>query len=257
MNWYKRLYIYRLLKKYAIANHIWLEITGQLPLIKALTASEKAELRVLATLFIHQKKISAVKGLQLTPRMKVVIAAQACLPILNLGLQSYQGWHEIILYPGAFVVDRETHDESGLVSSNRSALSGEAWDRGPVILSWEDVERDSFNLRPGKHVVIHEFSHKLDMLNGRANGMPPLHPNMSLENWTESLSKAYQQLIERVDDQQAVINSYAVTNPAEFFAVFCEYFFTAPDILLHIYPDVFDQLKQYFRQNPLQRIGSY
>ena len=253
MNWFSRLYTYHLLKKYALADHLWLETTRQLPLINSLSASEKAHLRVLSTLLIHEKTFSGAQGLSITPRIKVIVATQACLPILKLGLQSYHGWNEIILYPATFVVNRKTEDESGLINSTQNALSGEAWERGPVILSWQDVERDSFQLRPGNNVVIHEFSHKLDMLNGRANGMPPLHPNMPIEAWTESLSNAYQKMKDRVMSQQSVINAYAATDPAEFFAVFCEYFFTAPDVLLQNYPDVFDQLRQYFKQNPLQR----
>ncbi|MBE9564992.1 MAG: zinc-dependent peptidase [Proteobacteria bacterium] len=255
MNWFKRWRTYRLLKKHSIPDKLWLETTGQLTLVKPLSAVEKSSLRVLSTLFIQQKYFSAAQGLIVTAEMKVVIAAQACLELLNLGLQSFAGWHEIILYPGAFIVSRETQSEAGLISNQNSVLSGEAWDKGPVILSWADVEHDSFQYRPGKNVVIHEFAHKLDMLNGRANGMPPLHPNMPIKAWTESLTEAYHRLTDRVFNQDAVINSYATTNPAEFFAVFCEYFFTAPDILLQHYPEVYDQLKRYFRQDPFQRIS--
>lgn len=258
MSWFKRWQTYRILKKHAIPDQLWLQTTGQLVLVKPLNAVEKSRLRVLSTLFIHEKEFSGAQGLQLMPGMKVVIAAQACLAVLNLGLQSFAGWHEIILYPDAFMVNRQHQDESGLVTSENKTLSGEAWDQGPVILSWAEVESDSFQHRPGNNVVIHEFAHKLDMLNGRANGMPPLHPNMPIEAWTESLSEAYQRLTDRVAlDQHAMINAYATTNPAEFFAVICEYFFTAPDILLQRYPDVYSQLKHYFRQDPLRRLGSY
>ena len=108
-----------------------------------------------------------------------------------------------------------------MISQQRNILSGEAWDRGPVILSWLDVESDSFSQRPGHNVVIHEFAHKLDMQNGRANGMPPLPPDMQIETWTETLSMAYQNLSDPDNPHYAVINPYATTDPAEFFAVIC------------------------------------
>ena len=158
-----------------------------------------------------------------------------------------------MIYPGAFRVNRDMQDEYGLVHQDENVLSGEAWVQGPVILSWEDVERDSFSLQPGQHVVLHEFAHKLDMLNGRANGMPPLHPNMAISEWTESLSEAYALLVSRVENRQNRLNSYAATNPAEFFAVMCEYFFTAPGLLKQRYPEVYEQLKAYFVQDPIKR----
>ena len=254
MNRFKRWQTQRLLKKHPIPDKLWFETTACMILIKHLDPVEKSKLRVLSTLFIHQKIFSGAQGLLITPTMKVVIAAQACLELLNLGLQTFSGWYEIIVYPGAFMVNREIQDESGLISHENNALSGEAWDKGPVILSWADIQRDSFQYSPGRNVVIHEFSHKLDMLNGRANGMPPLHPNMPIQKWTESLSEAYKRLADRVYHQDAIINSYATSNPAEFFAVFCEYFFTAPDILIEIYPEVYDQLKSYFRQDPFLRL---
>lgn len=253
MNWFECGRNYRVLKKYAIVDNLWLETTAQLPLLDALEPGERSRCRVLATLFIHDKAFSGAQGLKVTESMKVVIAAQACVPILKLGLDAYDGWHEIIVYPDAFQVERQYTDESGLVIHEKNVLTGEAWQQGPVILSWTDIARDSFRLHPGQHVVIHEFAHKLDMLNGRANGMPPLHPEMPIEQWTASLSQAYDHLIKNLQLYNTSINSYAATNPAEFFSVVCEYFFTAPEILYHNFPDVYQQLKRYFRQDPLSR----
>jgi len=185
--------------------------------------------------------------------IRITIAAQACLEILELGLDAFAGWLEIIVYPGAFRVTQETLDDAGVVHQQDNSLSGESWSRGPVILSWQDVQEDSFSLRPGHNVVLHEFAHKLDMLNQRANGMPPLHPDMPIKAWTEALSQAYENLQQRLENHQPTINAYAATNPAEFFAVICEYFFTAPDILWQHCPDVYQQLKAWFKQDPLAR----
>ncbi len=254
MNWLNRLRTRRILKRHPIADHDWRDAVERLPLLATLTSAERVRLRVLTTLFLHRKSFTGVQGIELTPSMKLVIAAQACIEVLNLDLALFDGWKEITVYPGAFRVERDVEDELGLVHRERRTLSGESWGRGPVILSWDDVEQDSFRLRPGRNVVIHEFAHKLDMLNGRANGMPPLHPDMPIEAWTRSLSDAYERLVERVAHHHNHINAYAATDPAEFFAVICEYFFTAPALLRAIYPEVFLQLKRYFRQDPGPRM---
>ena len=134
------------------------------------------------------------------------------------------------------------------------ALVGESWSRGPLILSWDDIERDLQGKQPGSNVVIHEIAHKLDVLNGPADGFPPLHQGMALSEWSTSLSAAYESLIQRVEHhQQACINPYAATSPAEFFAVISEYFFCAPEILHKHFVDVYLQLQHYYRQNPLLR----
>ena len=255
--WLKRRRIRRVLRDYALPDELWLNTTRRLPLLQGLDAAEKARLRVLATLLIHRKRFSGVHGVVVNPGMQIVIAAQACLEVLNLqqGVDAFDGWTEIIVYPGAFLVERDEIDDIGVVHPGGRALSGEAWQRGPLILSWDDIDRDSFRINPGRNVVIHEFAHKLDMLNGRADGFPPLHPDMPIEEWTASLSQAYDDLVKRVAHHHSHINAYAATSPAEFFAVICEYFFTAPYVLHEEYPDVYDQLRAYFRQDPLIRTG--
>ena len=246
MKWLKRLRTYHILKKHGLPDHLWREITQKLVILDSLDAHQMAKLRVLSTLLIYRKTFFGAHDFTITLEMKIIIAAQACLEILELGIESFDGWSEIVVYPAAFKVERETQDNNGLVSTKSSVLSGEAWGKGPVILSWEDVERDSFRLSEGHNVVIHEFAHKLDMLNGRANGMPPLHPNMEISKWTESLSNAYAHLIERLDNHHLEINAYAATNPAEFFAVMSEYYFTAPKVLIKHYPKVYNELKAYY-----------
>ncbi|MCW8928772.1 MAG: zinc-dependent peptidase [Gammaproteobacteria bacterium] len=244
----------RILKKHAIAFSEWNDVISKIPMLSGLSSVEKARLRKLTTLFLSKKHIVGAHDLNITQTMRLTIASQACLQILNLGIDSFNGWVEIIVYPGAFKVSRTVTSEDGLVHQKINHLSGEAWDKGPLILSWEDVSSESYLLHSGQNVVIHEFAHKLDMLNGRANGMPPLHPNMTIEDWSETLSKAYELLNKKLDNfQHSSINPYASTNPGEFFAVISEYFFTAPHILFEFCPDVYEQLKQYYRQNTLQR----
>lgn len=246
----------RILKNHTIAFKQWHVTTSKMPLLRSLTITEKVQLRKLCTLFIYHKTFSGAGDLSVTYPMQITVAAQACLMILGLGMQAFNGWEEIIIYPGAFKVDRTFVSADGLVHQENQNLSGEAWDRGPVILSWQDVERESFNLIPGHNLIIHEFAHKLDMLNGRANGMPPLHPTMPVEEWTQALNQAYESLQKNIGNfQQTYITPYAGKNPAEFFAVISEYFFTAPEILEQYCPDVYEQLKQYYRQDTLQRLS--
>ncbi len=246
MSLFSRKNTLKLLQNHKIPFSLWCEVIAQLPLIRPLSSSHKARLRILASNLLQDKDFTGAAGQEVTPEMRVCISAQACLPILKLGLNSYQGWQQVIIYPGAFRVERNVTDEYGVVHRQSNALSGEAWSQGPLILSWDDVQRDSFTLTPGHNVVIHEFAHKLDMLNGRANGMPPLHPDMPISSWTQALSEAYATLVAQ-QAQDSCINPYAATNPAEFFAVACEYFFTAPDILQQHCPKVYKQLHAYFR----------
>ena len=246
MKWLERLRTYRILKKHGLPDHLWHKTTQKLALLNYLDANQMAKLRILSTLFIYRKIFFGAHDFEITLEMKIIIAAQACLEIMELGIDSFEGWAEVVVYPSAFKVERETRDANGLVSTENNVLSGEAWGKGPVILSWEDVVRDSFTLRGGHNVVIHEFAHKLDMLNGRANGMPPLHPEMKTSEWTASLSYAYERLIDQLKHNSNEVNAYASTNPAEFFAVMSEYYFTAPQILIKHYPKVYRELKAYY-----------
>ncbi len=252
MGWFRNWRRARILKKHPIPDAAWRAASARLPLLEGLSAAEHARLRTWTTLFLHAKAFSPVQGLELDLEHRLTIAIQACLLILELDFDYFDGWVEIVVYPQSFLVMREVPDASGIVDSRHDLLSGEAWSHGPVILSWEDVRHDSYRLHPGHNVVIHEFAHKLDMLNGRANGMPPLHPDMAIPEWTESLSRAYASLTHALEHRRRPwINAYAATNPAEFFAVLSEYFFTAPEQLKHHEPAVYEQFVRFYRQNPL------
>jgi len=255
MKWLEHLRIRHTLKYHPIPHAIWETVMHEVVIFHDLSAVEQAHLRELTTLFLHRKTINGVQGLIVSPEMAVIVAAQACLLILKLGLDYYHGWVEVVIYPSAFQVDRDTTDSNGLVSHEAHALSGESWSRGPVILSWDDIATELSAGRPGYNVVVHEFAHKLDMLNGSANGMPPLHGNMVRDQWTDAFSNAYEHLQQQLmHGHYSDINAYAATDPAEFFAVMSEYFFTAPQIIFDHYPAVFEQLVLYYRQNPKHKV---
>ena len=242
----------RILRRNGIPLSVWHEVTREILVLRELDAVEMAHLRELTTWFLHNKAINGAQGLNVTLLMRIAVAAQACLLILKLDLDYFDNWVEVILYPGEFRVNHEQRDGNGLVHNEARVLSGEAWLRGPVVLSWDDVERDSYHSLPGRNVVLHEFAHKLDGRDGVMNGLPPLRRGMNEKTWAEELSASYSALCQQVEaGESTLINPYAATNPAEFFAVVSEYFFTAPDILKKCCPAVHKQLALFYRQSAL------
>jgi hypothetical protein len=236
--------------------HLWQAGTRDARALAHLDRRELHRLRRLASLFLHEKTVSGAQGLVVDEVMRVQIATQACLLILNLDLTYFRGWVEIILYPDTFLVDREEYDDTGVVHQAHRALAGESWHRGPVILSWSDARPGADPHGPDSNVILHEFAHKLDMLNGSANGMPALHRDMNRAQWTEAFTRAYDHLCHQVDrHHHTPIDPYATENPAEFFAVTTEVFFQEPARLHAAYPDVYRQLSLYFRQDPLARLS--
>lgn len=256
MSWFERLHTLYVLRRHPISHSAWEQVIDRGAVFDGLSAVERAHLSELTTLFLHRKSFVGAHGLVVSPAMAVTIAAQACLLVLKLALNYYDGWSEVIIYPGAFRVARNNVDQIGLVSAQTRTLSGESWLRGPVILSWDDVARELESPHVGHSVVIHEFAHKLDMRNGRANGMPPLHSDMEISHWTEAFTNAFNHLQQRLaHHHRPAIDSYAGTDPAEFFAVVSEVFFTDPQTLIAEYSTVYQQLSQFYRQAPHDRAG--
>ena len=184
---------------------------------------ELQQLRELASLFLIRKAVNGAGGLEVDDYMRAVIASNACLLILKLDLDYFDGWVEVIVYPDAFVVTREVRDETGVVHKRRTVLGGEAWGRGPLILSWKDARPGVHPHGLGSNVILHEFAHKLDMLDGSADGTPPLHPDMELRAWIDTFTETYNSLRKRIEQHHRTkIDPYAAENPAEFFAVVSE-----------------------------------
>ncbi|MHB1186774.1 M90 family metallopeptidase [Thiobacillus sp.] len=256
MSWFGRWRRARILDKHAIPPDAFRAVVERLPILHGLTADELARLREAASLFIHDKAFSAAGGADVDDITQHLIALQACLLTLNLSEDSYRGWSEIILYPDEFLRQREEMDEAGVVHHSRDILAGESWHGGPLVLSIADVAASG--LADGFNVVLHEFAHKLDMLNGDANGFPPLHRGMDAASWARDFSAAYEDLCARVDaGEDTAIDPYATTDPAEFFAVLTEVFFETPHVLLTESPAIYRQLQQFYRQHPLARLESH
>ena len=227
-----------------VPQTLWNQVEATLPFLAFLTAEEHARLRLLAANFLKEKQFHGAHDFEIDDPIMLSIALQACLPILNIGLQAYRDWVGIIVYPGDFVVPRSVVDDDGVVHEYHDEVLGEAWEDGPVLLSWH-LPR---SMPEGFNVVIHEFAHKLDMSNGGADGFPPLPASMSRHRWAEVFSEAYAKFCDQVDqDEDTVLDPYASEHPAEFFAVASEAFFESPLRLQNAYPEVYEQLRALYR----------
>ncbi len=243
---FKRWREQRILAKSQITLQQWQRAQSELPVLDQLDEDDQSKLFKLATLFLNYKTISGAHGFEITDAVRQSIALQACLPILNLNLDWYSGWSSIIVYPAGFTSTTSEVDAFGVTHTKNNHRSGEAWLRGPVILSWKDTEHAG--IRDGHNVVIHEFVHKLDMLNGRANGFPPMQKGMEQSTWTKQMGNAFEDF--QLNPKPG-IDRYGATNPAEFFAVLSEVFFETPDLLIEAYPDLYKLMTQFFLQSPL------
>ena len=243
----------RILKRSPLDEALWRSVIERYPFTRALSAEERARLRDWVVLFLHEKSVVGARGLAVRDEMRICIAVQACMLILNLDLDYYRGWVEVIVYPGEFVAECEYMDEDGVVHRVKEPMSGESWLAGPVILSWEDMELRGG--RTGYNVVLHEFAHKLDMLNGDANGFPPLHAGMDRAAWSAAFSAAYEDLQLRLERNEPTgIDAYAAEHPSEFFAVMSEAFFEMPDAVRAEYGEIYRQLAAFYRQDPAARL---
>jgi MtfA peptidase len=231
----------RVLQRHALDEALWRRATRGLAFLP-----DSRKLKDLVLLFLADKQFAGAHGIEVTDEMRVAIAAQACLPILELGLDWYAGWHGIVVYPGDFRVRRSEVDEAGVVHEWNDDLAGEAMPGGPVVISWDAAAHDLH-----MNVVIHEFAHKLDMLNGPADGRPPLHPGMDPRAWAAAFEAAYQGFCDALErGRDTWLDPYAAEHPSEFFAVISEAFFEDPAQTRRRYPAVYEQLKLFYRQDP-------
>jgi Mlc titration factor MtfA (ptsG expression regulator) len=243
----------RVLKSARIDEALWARVASKLSFLRGLSDEETARLKQRVVLFLAEKEMHGARGLQLTDEVRLSIAAQACLPILNLGLDIYNGWVGIVVYPGEFRVRKEETDEHGIVHTFDEELAGEAWPGGPVILSWEDVESPE----RGYNVVIHEFAHKIHMDGGGDENFPAARTGMDAAKWRRILEEAYERFCGEIDSgRPTFIDAYAAEHPAEFFAVMSEAFFTESAVLARDWPGLYGQLTLFYLQDPAGRTGA-
>lgn len=235
----------------SIDASLWADTLAAYEFLADLDPDERRRLHELAVHFLAEKEIVGAAGMELSDGIAVAVAAQACLPILELGLDIYDGFVGIVVYPGEFRVRRSEMDDDGVMHEWDDTLSGEAMPGGPVVLSWQDVGLGG----AGYSVVIHEFAHKIDMLHGDADGYPVAHAGMDARAWHRVLAESYERFCTRIDaGEETGFDDYAAEHPAEFFAVMSEEFFTDPILLRDEMPELYAQFALFYRQDPAKRI---
>jgi Mlc titration factor MtfA (ptsG expression regulator) len=253
-SWLKRWHTERTLQRRAIPDTLWQLTLARFPFLRLPNADDAARLRELSTLFLAGKEFTGVDGLEVDDTMAVAIAAQACLPILHLGLECYDGFVGIVVHEDVVVARREVMDDDGVVHQYDEELSGEAMHGGPVMLSWRDVADAGESAVDGYNVVIHEFVHVLDMRNGDADGIPVLPNRAAVDEWVRVLGAEYDSFCDRVDaGDETLLDPYAAEAPEEFFAVAAEAFFVAPLEFRGEHSALYELLRGYFQQEPASR----
>jgi Mlc titration factor MtfA (ptsG expression regulator) len=230
----------------------WRRALASCPLAHRLDSARQDELRRLVAVFLARKRFHALAGAKLTEALRVLIAMQACLPILQQGPRALRGWREVLIYPGEFKVRRSHHDErSGVVSEGDDVLIGEAWEHGPLVLSLADVQLDLEQPWDGYNVVAHEMAHKLDMLDGPPDGVPPLPAHIVRRQWIVAFQRAFDHLANDVArDRETLIDPYATEGADEFFAVVSELHWSQPAVLRRADAAVADLLEAYYGPSP-------
>lgn len=216
----------------------------------------RLQLRQMIKQFLHQKHFSGAGGMEITDEVRVTIAAEACMLLLNRNCGVYPALRYIIVYPAAFVVDRPNSISGGVVSTGRKGVLGESWSNGKVILAWDDVLRGSTNFVDGQNVVLHEFAHQLDSESGNTNGAPILAGNNCLRTWATTLSGEFEDLQRDAwKGKRSLLDHYGATNPAEFFAVATETFFEKPRQMAKHHSELFEVLSCYYRVDPREWVS--
>lgn len=232
----------------------WQAVLQTVALADGLDPERQARLRALVERFLGEKTVTPVAGLILQPPMVHALAALCCLPMLELGPRAMAGWSQVIVYPGHFRAQRSHLDEdTGVMIEGHEDLAGEAWEAGPIVLSWEDVRADLEQPQPGFNVAIHEIAHKLDQLDGSMDGTPPIDDRRR-SDWARDFQAAFDALVAAVEaGREPAIDEYAASAPEEFFAVASEYHFTANAYLQRVMPAVAGHLHALYGPPPVLR----
>ena len=238
----------------------WRAVLRRWPLYRRLPADLQLQLKRQIQVFLADKRIVGCAGLEVTDEMRVLVAAQACLLLLNRRGARFERLTEVLLYPGAFIVERDHGDGSGVLQRRRDVLTGESWVQGQVVLSWDDTLAGALDADDGRNVAIHEFAHQLDQDKGHANGAPAAGrwARGRMQRWARVFDEAFTRLRAQLaqpaatgDRAPPLIDPYGATDPAEFFAVVSEVFFERPQALAAQEPALYRELAAFYRVDPL------
>ncbi|MCE7032013.1 zinc-dependent peptidase [Lysobacter sp. GX 14042] len=233
-----------------VPDSVWADACQQGPWLAALPPARRDRLRGLAGLFLQRKSITPLDGLELDGSQRCLLAALCCLPLLEFGEEGLHGWSQLLVYPEAFRVQRSHVDAAGVLHEWHDELIGEAWEAGPLVLSWADVLADCADPHAGFCVAAHEMAHKLDVLDGAMDGTPPLPRDWQRE-WARDFQAAFEDFCRQVDAGAATaIDPYAAEAEEEFFAVATEYHFSDPATLRAALPAVAHHLERLYGPPP-------
>jgi Mlc titration factor MtfA (ptsG expression regulator) len=245
--WWQRWRDARAIQRRPIPDALWQHTLRRYPFLRQ---ADETSLRRMTALFLDRKEFSGAHDLRVTDTMAVAVAAQACLPVLQLGLQLYDGFVGIVLHRDEVVARREVTDAAGVVHRYNERLTGEAMEGGPMMLSWRDVAGSGASAERSYNVVIHEFVHVIDLLDGMADGVPPLPANARTD-WQRTMQAEYDAFCRRAEcDDDTVLDPYGSTGIHEFFAVAAEAFFVNARAMRDEHPRLYERFAAYFRQDP-------
>jgi Mlc titration factor MtfA (ptsG expression regulator) len=224
-------------------------LEARVHLYKRLPAELRAELHGHVNVFLDEKNFVGCNGQEISDEVRLTIAGYACLLLLGRRSSYFPGFTSVLVYPDTFVSSEVSYD--GLVEVHEeSHRAGESWHRGPVVLSWKDIE-DGAASDDGFNVVLHEFAHKLDEEDSETDGVPRLHDDAHYDEWAEVLAREFGALEERViRGRNHVLDEYGLSSPPEFFAVATESFFEKPTAMQASLPDLYVQLRKFYRVDP-------
>ncbi|OHU87429.1 MULTISPECIES: M90 family metallopeptidase [Pseudoalteromonas] len=224
-----------------------------MPIYRAMTDADRVALERHVAWFLGEKRILGRDGLRVNRAMELIVAADACLLVLNQSWPLYPNVKEVLLYPSSYYVPQTSQDAAGLVNYHTSVRQGESWPGGTLVLSWHDVLEGNRLPGDGHNLVFHEFAHQLDQQTGQTNGTPQLPSKQDYADWARVFNRAYSNLKSHVAYQMPhVMHSYGATNEAEFFAVLTETFIEKPAQLRDYDPELYRLLMRYFKFDPAQ-----
>jgi Mlc titration factor MtfA (ptsG expression regulator) len=231
----------------------WEQIVQKnVPLYNRLPDPLKQQLHGLINVFMAEKSFEGCGGLEITDEIRVTIAAQASMLLLNRPATYFPKLHTIFVYPQTYVA-RTAFSNGTFVIKGQSVRLGESWQNGPVVLAWDSVTGGTLNITDARNVVLHEFAHQLDQEDGAADGAPTLEHRSGYIEWARVLSAEYEALQKKKrKHRRSVLNKYGATNPAEFFAVATETFFEKPRQMKKKHPELYDELRDYYKLDPVE-----